>query len=1162
MTRSRTIRFARRSLRPGCLGWAAAIGAAIVFVLWAAAPDIARWGIEYAGGRAGFAVRIEAVRLDLFRGAIGLHGVHVESKAPAILSRLRADDLEVRFSLRRLIADGIGGIESIRIESPQVELDPDSLRPSGPREGAPSPPPAIALPPIEITGGDLSVHTGERILRFAGIDLSLAGGAGRAHVAGVRVPDALLPARDAWLVRRLPVWIEIDRLDLASVAASRVELGAGETLRDLHLDWWGGTLRGSFRTGLLDGEAEVEAVLEGSALSFAVRARGLRSAAIRDAAPGLLPEAPPTAIVSIDARFRGSVRDPLKWRGQGTLAAASIAWREWRADRVEAAFEATEEGLSIRAAEALEGTTRATLAGTLSHGGDLRARIAFSADSLSSSPLARFIEELEGSATGWVRVEGPIDHPASWRGEADVALDAATWKTWRADRAHADVVLTDEGLRIRTAEVRDGDACVELAGIVSRDRWIDAEAEFRVGTIAASPVARILDDVDGAASGRVRLEGSIDDPETWRGGGEIDVGSPRWRTWSIDRIRAAFALSGEGLSILDAEAREGDSRADLAGFVARDGRIRARCEFSVPSIARCDPVRRIEGLKDAEGGISGSLRIDGRLADIDTVRVDGRLEAEHLRVREESIRRFDATWTLAGGGLDAGVSFSGPRAEGRASASATFRAPPPGARTEGAPIVAGFRSPLPGDVPRLSGAEIASLELDVAGETICLIDPIRIEEGGALDPFRLRMAEHTIHVEGRQGLADPEDPWVDLSIRSEGVDLARLEAAGLPIRRARGTAVARAHVTGPIREPWIEAEVELRDGQVAFEGLASPLQAIEGRVHLEGDRIRLDGVKGKYGGGTIELAGGASLSSPPIGSGAVSVADLDVRFQGKNLLLARTSEMLIRADADLRWKGPPDASQVSGVVRVARGVWRQEWRPTFRSRPIPRELFHLDDPILGPARLDIAFEPAGNLHLKNRLVDVRPEGRIVLRGTGAEPALSGTIETTTGTVTFAKAKLAIRSAVITVREGAPLDPAIDVRMDGEIAEYEITIGVTGTLDDPRVDLSSDPPLPKEQVLALMATGKPSPGGKEGAQAAALGLAAYFGPDIVEELFGIRTAAAGESSFLSRFSLESQSLREGDVYRLRFDLSKKFAVQAERGYYGDYNFDLLYRVWVR
>jgi translocation and assembly module TamB len=183
--------------------------------------------------------------------------------------------------------------------------------------------------------------------------------------------------------------------------------------------------------------------------------------------------------------------------------------------------------------------------------------------------------------------------------------------------------------------------------------------------------------------------------------------------------------------------------------------------------------------------------------------------------------------------------------------------------------------------------------------------------------------------------------------------------------------------------------------------------------------------------------------------------------------------------------------------------------------------------------------------------------------------LTGTLSTDEGTVRFGNSRLRIGSALLEFEARDPYNPSLRATLRQDIRGYRVTVSVTGSLEDPEVLLDSSPPLEREKLVVLIATGQTleqiEDQGIE--RFAAIETVKYVGRSVADYLSS--GADPTEKGFLDRFTLETEGATKTyleELYRVEFlveedlllDRSRLF-LQSERDWYGDYNFNVGFRL---
>ena len=98
---------------------------------------------------------------------------------------------------------------------------------------------------------------------------------------------------------------------------------------------------------------------------------------------------------------------------------------------------------------------------------------------------------------------------------------------------------------------------------------------------------------------------------------------------------------------------------------------------------------------------------------------------------------------------------------------------------------------------------------------------------------------------------------------------------------------------------------------------------------------------------------------------------------------------------------------------------------------------------------------------------------LVREGT-APPVLIGTIETVRGTYDFQGRRFQVlRDGTISFRGETPIDPALNVTAERVISGIVAHVTVGGTMREPEVTLSSQPPLDQTDILSLIVFNQPA-----------------------------------------------------------------------------------------
>ena len=126
---------------------------------------------------------------------------------------------------------------------------------------------------------------------------------------------------------------------------------------------------------------------------------------------------------------------------------------------------------------------------------------------------------------------------------------------------------------------------------------------------------------------------------------------------------------------------------------------------------------------------------------------------------------------------------------------------------------------------------------------------------------------------------------------------------------------------------------------------------------------------------------------------------------------------------------------------------------------------------LNNLRLDVRILSTPELTVQTALAKLAGDVDLRLRGTAARPVLLGRINIAEGDIKLGGAKYHLERGDITFIDPVRIDPVLDVEATTRVRDYDITIGLHGTLERLNTTYRSDPPLSSEDIIALLAFGR-------------------------------------------------------------------------------------------
>jgi len=160
-----------------------------------------------------------------------------------------------------------------------------------------------------------------------------------------------------------------------------------------------------------------------------------------------------------------------------------------------------------------------------------------------------------------------------------------------------------------------------------------------------------------------------------------------------------------------------------------------------------------------------------------------------------------------------------------------------------------------------------------------------------------------------------------------------------------------------------------------------------------------------------------------------------------------------------------------GDFFVEKLLWRRELDEeiSFSSEAYPS--YSQEPGIFDNLNLDIRLRADENAWIENSLGSIQAGFDLNIKGNVFSPVLQGEIEAIDGTVYFQDREFNLLQGQVSFFNPASIDPYINFKGETYVKNYHVTFSLDGPLSNLRPEFSSSPPLPPEDVLALLALGQ-------------------------------------------------------------------------------------------
>ena len=344
-------------------------------------------------------------------------------------------------------------------------------------------------------------------------------------------------------------------------------------------------------------------------------------------------------------------------------------------------------------------------------------------------------------------------------------------------------------------------------------------------------------------------------------------------------------------------------------------------------------------------------------------------------------------------------------------------------------------------------------------------------------PIRIALDRHSVDIrdmrlEGQQtqldvtGRANLHDETVALKASGDA-NLAVLQGF-VSNMVSSGTANLSANIEGKLRDPIVLGRLTIENGRVRHFAMPHALEEINGALTFDSKGVTLDGLTATMARGDVRFGGRIDKEGYLPGR-------LDVTMNGTDMQLRFPEGMRSQVDATLTLRGTMSDAMLSGIVNVKDALYQ----PAFSTSGSLFEFGGGEDNVPAgpstttvPLRYDVQIIAPSTLQIRNQTLRLVAQANVRLAGTFDKPVILGRVEVVRGEALLEAKKFRITRGTIDFSNPNRTEPFFDIEAESQIRvpgeNYRVTLRAAGPPNRLRnFELSSDPPLPEADVLALV-----------------------------------------------------------------------------------------------
>jgi translocation and assembly module TamB len=722
-----------------------------------------------------------------------------------------------------------------------------------------------------------------------------------------------------------------------------------------------------------------------------------------------------------------------------------------------------------------------------------------------------FIHAIEGVSPRSAEAQKPISGSVRWDGKIlgpsgkptfqghvrgeNVRYDGVGLDTLEGELTYSPTQLQFARGRARKGEMDTGlDVTLELTdwSFLPENNW-SAEINLDKATLdGLQQLAGKSYPVHGVVSGQFHGRGTREAPSVT---GLFDLANGEAYGVSFNRLRGQLNVTPDEARISNAELRffpVGKENGRGAGIVTGSAGYRFADEtISADLVGAALPLENIEKIQSARLPIGGQLSFRVKASGpAKAPQGDGTFRVVDLRVGSEVIGSFDGG--LSSDGQTAHLQLGSAMSTGEISGGYTVGLADPyplsgkisvkninldpflmtalhlkrfgGHGIADGDIAANGSLKQPQSI--VVDANFSRLTINYANVQLENAGPVHFRssmESLEIEPVTFKGTDTNLQISGSARFTGRRT----VSMRLNGALDLRLIGGFVSGVDARGPAQVNASVEGTLDRPRITGKVHIENASVRAADFPTGLSSIKGDLNFDANRLFFDNLTAEAGGGTLNFSGSINYAEEPL--------RYDVSMRTDHVRIRYPEGMSWLAGGSLRLTGTPNGGTLSGRVTIDRVTLTQ-------GIEVAGMLVSAKEGISGPStsstflrnlQFDIEALSSPDARMEWPGAELQAEANLRVRGTWEHPILLGHIHILSGELYFAGNRYRVSRGDLNFANPFRLDPVLNVEATTTIQQYEITLNFNGPASKLTLAYRSDPPLPTNDIVTLLALGQTS-----------------------------------------------------------------------------------------
>ena len=281
----------------------------------------------------------------------------------------------------------------------------------------------------------------------------------------------------------------------------------------------------------------------------------------------------------------------------------------------------------------------------------------------------------------------------------------------------------------------------------------------------------------------------------------------------------------------------------------------------------------------------------------------------------------------------------------------------------------------------------------------------------------------------------------------------------------RGPAQMNASFEGTLDHPRIIGQVHISNASLRAADFPTGISNLGGDLIFDANRLYFENLAAEAGGGKLQISGNVSYTESPL--------RFDVSVRTNRVRVRYPEGMSWLLGGELRLAGTPTSGVLSGRVLIEKVTLTQglEVASMFVAAKEGVTESAPNSTFLRNLQFDVEAVSAPDARMEWPGAELLADANLRVRGTWEHPILLGHIHILSGDLYFAGNRYRVNRGDLNFANPFRIDPVLNVEASTTIQQYEITLNFEGPASKLTLAYRSDPPLPGNDIITLLALGQ-------------------------------------------------------------------------------------------